>query len=83
MFYWDYLEKVVRIEGLIEKISEEQSTEYFNSRPRESQIGAWASHYQSAKVSSREELEQNARVRLREISNDIFRNMRISLRILK
>ena len=62
VFYWDSLEKVIRIEGLIEKISEQQSTEYFNSRPRESQIGAWASNFQSAKVSGREELEQNAKV---------------------
>jgi len=60
VFYWDTLEKVIRIEGLIQKISEQQSTEYFNSRPRESQIGAWASHFQSAKVSGREELEKNA-----------------------
>lgn len=64
VFYWDVLEKVIRIEGKVEKVSEEHSTEYFHSRPRESQIGAWASPSQSAEVKDRKEIEQRAEVSL-------------------
>lgn len=42
-FFWYDLERQVRIEGKIEKVSEETSREYFQSRPKGSQIGAWAS----------------------------------------
>lgn len=42
-FWWQPLERQVRIEGTIEKISEEFSSSYFNSRPRGSQLSAWAS----------------------------------------
>ncbi len=42
-FFWDILERQVRIEGFIEKVSEKDSNEYYWSRPRESQIGAWVS----------------------------------------
>ncbi len=42
-FYWEALERVVRIEGLVEKLSEEESDAYFQSRPLASRIGAWAS----------------------------------------
>ncbi len=51
-FHWVELERVVRIEGLVEKISDEDSDVYFNSRPLESRIGAWASP-QSEVISSR------------------------------
>jgi len=60
-FHWEFLEKVVRIEGKVNKISEEESTHYFQSRPRESQIGAWASHFQSGRV-TRTELEEKVQV---------------------
>lgn len=43
LFYWDKLERQVRIEGLTEKISIEESDDYFQSRPYESRLGAWAS----------------------------------------
>lgn len=56
-FFWSSLERQVRISGSVERIAPGQSTEYFQSRPRESQIGAHASH-QSSRISSREELEQ-------------------------
>jgi len=52
-FHWVELERTVRIEGLIEKTSEAMSDEYFHSRPRGSQIGAWASP-QSQVLQSRE-----------------------------
>ncbi len=42
-FHWVELERVVRIEGLVEKVSDAESDEYFNSRPLASRIGAWAS----------------------------------------
>ena len=43
VFFWKELERQVRITGLIQKINNEQSDEYFNSRPEGSRIGAWAS----------------------------------------
>lgn len=54
-FYWDACHRQVRVQGKIEKISKHESQEYFSSRPRGSQIGAWASP-QSREISSREEL---------------------------
>lgn len=56
-FYWQELHKQVRIEGHVIQIPESISDEYFNSRPRESQLGAWASA-QSERLNSRLELEE-------------------------
>ena len=55
-FHWVELERTVRIEGLIEKTSDAMSDDYFHSRPRGSQIGAWASA-QSQVLQSREQLQ--------------------------
>lgn len=55
-FLWLPLQRQVRIEGVLSKVSEEQSNQYFQKRPRGSQLGAIASP-QSKKVSSRQELE--------------------------
>lgn len=55
-FYWPPLERQVRIEGKVRKVSRAKSQEYFRQRPRLSQLGAWASQ-QSSRVASREELE--------------------------
>ncbi|UOQ70988.1 pyridoxamine 5'-phosphate oxidase [Hymenobacter cellulosilyticus] len=55
-FFWPGLERQVRVEGRVEKAPEALSDAYFQSRPRSSQIGAWASP-QSQKIGSREELE--------------------------
>lgn len=58
-FFWAELERVVRIEGTVEKISAEQSDTYFHSRPLDSRIGAWASP-QSQVIDSRTTLLANA-----------------------
>jgi pyridoxamine 5'-phosphate oxidase len=60
VFYWSQLDRQVRVEGSITKTSAPESCEYFLTRPRESQIGAWASE-QSQAISSRDVLEQRAR----------------------
>lgn len=58
-FHWVELERVVRIEGRVEKVSDEESEAYFRSRPLDSRIGAWASP-QSQVISSRAVLVANA-----------------------
>ncbi len=60
LFFWGEAERQVRIEGTIEKVSTEESNLYFQSRPRESRIGAWASR-QSEIAEGREEIEQSYR----------------------
>lgn len=59
LFHWVDLERVVRIEGRVEKISEADSDAYFNSRPLDSRIGAWASP-QSEVIDGRDVLIRNA-----------------------
>lgn len=56
-FFWKELERQVRIEGKVEKTTNQESAEYFAVRPRGSQIGAWAST-QSEHLASRAELEE-------------------------
>ena len=56
-FFWPELERQVRIEGQVTKISEERSTAYFQSRPRDSQLGAWVSP-QSQVIEDRSVLDQ-------------------------
>ena len=58
-FHWVELERVVRIEGRVEKVSAEESDAYFHSRPLDSRIGAWASP-QSQVISGRTVLVANA-----------------------
>jgi len=60
VFYWAVLDRQVRVEGRVAKTSAQESSEYFRTRPRESQIGAWTSE-QSQAIGSREVLEQRAR----------------------
>jgi pyridoxamine-phosphate oxidase len=57
LFFWDSLERQVRIEGTIEKLSKEDSDQYFRSRPRASQLGAWVSP-QSQEIPDRDGLEK-------------------------
>jgi len=58
-FHWVELERVVRIEGIVDKVSDEESDTYFHSRPLDSRIGAWASP-QSQVIESRTVLVTNA-----------------------
>lgn len=58
VFWWPQLERQTRLRGQARKLSEEENEEYFRSRPRESQLGAWASN-QSSVVEGRSELERS------------------------
>ena len=57
-FFWKELERQIRIEGIAEKVSGEESDEYFYSRPAGSRIGAWASP-QSSVIQNRDILDEN------------------------
>jgi pyridoxamine 5'-phosphate oxidase len=57
VFYWRPLGKQVRVEGRVERVSESESAAYFATRPRGSQIAAWASQ-QSEPLAGREELDR-------------------------
>src|ERR1041385_7437136 len=59
VFYWAQLDRQVRVEGSVNRTSAQESRDYFQTRPRESQIGAWASA-QSEVISARDVLEQRA-----------------------
>jgi pyridoxamine 5'-phosphate oxidase len=56
-FFWTALEKQVRVEGKVQKVSEKESDEYFKTRPAGSQAGAWVSP-QSSIIQGREQLDQ-------------------------
>ncbi|CAK8678116.1 pyridoxine/pyridoxamine 5'-phosphate oxidase-like [Clavelina lepadiformis] len=58
VFYWFELNRSVRVEGRVEKLSKEVSEEYFSRRPRPSQFAAHVSQHQSSPISSREVLNQ-------------------------
>jgi pyridoxamine 5'-phosphate oxidase len=68
VFFWPQLERQVRVEGVVSKTSAAESREYFASRPRGSQIGAWASP-QSEVIPGREVLEQR-RAELEDVYRD-------------
>ena len=71
VFYWSQLDRQVRVEGSVVRVSAEESGDYFRTRPRESQIGAWASA-QSEVISGRDVLEQRARE-----LEDLYRNREV------
>jgi pyridoxamine 5'-phosphate oxidase len=73
VFHWPTLQRQVRIEGAVSKISAEESDAYFRTRPRGSQLSAWASK-QSAVLETRDQLEQ----RFREYEGQ-FSGSRVSL----
>lgn len=58
VFFWKQLERQIRVEGKIKKVSAEESDEYFSLRPRESQIGAWSSP-QSSVIQNARVLQKN------------------------
>lgn len=60
VFFWHELDRQVRVEGKISIVDEAESDKYFASRPRGSQVAAWASN-QSGVISGREELERKFR----------------------
>ena len=73
VFFWKELERQVRIEGSVSRINEAESDAYFNSRPAESRIGAWASP-QSQVITNRDILEENIKkYQLQYAGNDIPR----------
>ena len=55
-FFWRDLERQIRVEGKVEKVTKKESDDYFMSRPEGSRIGAWASP-QSKEITSRKEIE--------------------------
>lgn len=57
LFYWAESGRQVRIEGIVEKVTENESSAYFSTRPRDSQISAWASE-QSSVIPGRSFLEE-------------------------
>lgn len=57
LFHWPILQRQVRVEGAVVRVSREESADYYHSRPRGSQIGAWASK-QSTELDARTTLEQ-------------------------
>lgn len=58
LFFWQGLQRQVRIEGVVKKVTAKESDAYFHSRPLASQLGAWSSP-QSQKIANRDVLEQN------------------------
>ncbi len=60
-FFWPQLHKQIRIEGKITKASKKTSDDYFNSRPHESRLGAWASE-QSKVIANRKILEERTQI---------------------
>lgn len=57
LFFYKELHRQIRIEGIVERTTQEESEKYFHSRPRESQIAAWTSQ-QSKEITSRKSLEE-------------------------
>lgn len=70
-FYWGVLGRQIRIEGAVEKVSQKEADDYFSSRRRGSQIGAWASK-QSHEMKDWQEFEE----RIKKISED-FSNQEV------
>lgn len=60
VFHWPVLQRQVRVEGTVTKVTEAESADYFGTRPRGSRIGAWASR-QSEVLEEREMLEERVR----------------------
>jgi pyridoxamine 5'-phosphate oxidase len=72
VFFWQELERQVRVEGRIERVSEEESDHYFSTRPEGSKLGAWSSP-QSQSIPDRSILENNYRLYTGQFGNNIPR----------
>ena len=72
LFFWQNLERQVRITGIVEKISEKESEEYFKSRPIDSQLGAWSSP-QSTVIPNHDLLDERFTLYKNKFDNDIPR----------
>lgn len=72
LFFWSELERQISVTGTVSKVPEEMSDEYFQSRPRGSKLGAWASH-QSERLSSRAELEERVQQLATQYHEDVPR----------
>lgn len=72
LFYWDVIERQVRMHGTVTKVPEEMSDEYFAARPRISKIGAWASE-QSSEIPSRSTLEERVKFYEEKFPDDVPR----------
>jgi pyridoxamine 5'-phosphate oxidase len=71
VFHWQPLGRQVRVEGTVERVSMQESAEYFATRPRSAQLGAWASP-QSEEIADRAELEERvARVAAEHEGRDV------------
>ena len=71
-FFWKELQRQIRIEGVVKKITDQENDAYFNSRPLGSRIGAWASP-QSKVIANRLVLEENEKQIQQEFGDDIKR----------
>ena len=69
VFFWKELERQVRVNGEVERVEEESSDAYFNSRPEASRVGAWSSP-QSTKIDSREWLQQEVEAYSKRFENN-------------
>lgn len=72
LFFWKELERQVRITGLVSKISEKESDEYFDSRPEASRIGAWTSR-QSEVIPDRKWLDERFKKLEKEMKENLQR----------
>ncbi len=71
LFFWPELERQIRIEGEVQKQTSEESDLYFNTRPRESKIGAWTSS-QSKVISDREVLNKEFEINSNKYPTDMI-----------
>lgn len=69
LFYWQEQERQIRISGRVVKISEEESTDYYHKRPRDSQIAAHISTPQSGVIANREELQNRFQILHDDVQN--------------
>ena len=80
VFFWRAVERQVRVEGIVEKVTEAESDEYFATRPANSRTWRWASE-QSELLSSRDELDARHRELLAQFPNGSIPGLRTGVAI--